>query len=281
MKQCISIKKILLLPILFLLSVYGYGQVTRVNHVSAHIVGAEDIYKLFNQRLGLPVVFPFQSFGSFSSGGLWMGNITFETVEAGNGDVNAGRIKGIALEPTGNTDAIVLLLDKMKITHSNPDVSYWDFNGSRQKFYTITDLTDLSSDKRRVFICDYEQRGFINSFSAKANSALKATRGGVLGLIGVNTIVIQTTDVPAQTKLWKTLPGIKVKGDGRVEFDMGGPEILIEPGTEDCVKEIVLTVRSTANAAAFLAKENYLKKEGNTLLIDPGKAGGLRILIEE
>jgi len=273
-------KKILLCLALFCPACLVYGQVNKVQHITAHMPDAAEIFKLFNQSFGVPAVYDYQSFGSFSSGGLWLGNVTFETVGANGDDRDSAFFRGIALEPAAHTNAVDSLLDKIHINHSAPQISYWNYQGSKQKFYTVTDLTDLCAGTRRVFICDYEQRDFINGFSLKADSAFNAAQGGSLGLLGVKAVVIQTTNLAKQVALWKTIPGIKVKDAYRFGFETG-PDVLVEPGPQDQIKEIVLKVRSSAKAAAFLAKENYLKKEGNTLMIDPGKLHGLRIILEE
>lgn|SRR6185503_13034243 len=273
-------KKILLCLALFFSSCMVYGQVNKVQHITAHVPGAADVFKLFSQTFGVPVVYDYQSFGSFSSGGLWLGNVTFETVGANGSDRDSAFFKGIALEPATHTNEIDAVMDKVPLNHSGPQISYWNYQGSKQKFYTVTDLTDLCAGARRVFICDYEQRDFINSFSVKADSAFNAANGGSLGLLGVKVIVIQTTNPAKQVALWKTLPGIKVKGAYRFGFKTG-PDVLIEQGPEDAIKEIVLKVRSAVKAEASLAKENYLKIEENTLLIDPGRLYRLRIILEE
>jgi hypothetical protein len=238
------------------------------------------LFKLFNQTFGLPVVYDYQSFGSFSSGGLWLGNVTFEFVGAPENTNLPGFFFGVALEAKGHTDVILPMLDERQVTHSVPEISYWNFKGKKEKFYTVTVLRGLSAKSRRVFVCDYEQRDFIKSFSTKADSIFKAGNGGPLGITGLKAIVIGVTDKAGQAALWANIPGVRKTGEYSFSF-AGGPAIFLDQDSADGVKAIIIQVQSKEKAAAFLAEQKCLKKENDTILIDPEKLDGLRVVLED
>jgi len=273
-------KKIVFTFCLVLSGMSMYAQVTSVQHLNAHSRQAPELFKLFHETFGLPVVYDYQSFGSFSSGGLWLGNVTFEFVGAPASSGLPGFFFGIALEPKGHTDSIVTMLDERRIAHAVPEINYWNFKGKKEKFYTVTVLKDLSAKERRVFVCDYEQRDFIKSYSARADSLFKAGNGGPLRITGLKAIVIEVADKDKQAELWASIPGVKKINDHTFSFD-GGPAIVLDQDGGDGIKEIIIKVQSKEKAAAFLAQQSCLKKENDRILIDPGKLDGLKVVLED
>ena len=274
-------KKLVFIVSLSILCGPIWAQITRIQHFNAHSgdKAAQTLFTLFNQTFGLPVLYDYQSFGSFSSGGLWLGNITFEFVGHQDGDNLKAIFKGVALEPKQHTEAIVKMLDEKQIVHDAPDVAMMNVNGGQVPFYTVIGLKDLSAEGKRIFVCDYANRVFINTFSIKADSLLKANKGGPLGVIGLKKIIIGTTDKAKEVVVWGNVPGVIRKNDHFFSFSEG-PDILIEPAGTDCVKEIVVKVKSLEQAMAFLEQRQCLKREGAKLLIDPEKLHGLRVILE-
>jgi hypothetical protein len=254
-----------------------HAQINKVQHFNAHCGdnGAKELFTLFNKTFGLPVVYDYQSFGNFSSGGLWLGNITFEFVGHAGGDDNKAAIIGVSLEPTGHADAIVPVLDRVHITHEAPKVAQMD----GKPFYTVIYLKDFTADKRKIFVCDYADRKFIDGFSIRADSVFKANNGGPLGIVGLKTIVIGTTDLTVQTALWEKIPAIKKTGDHSFGFT-DGPDIQLVPDSTECVKEIVVKVQSVEEARVFLSRQGYLKQEESVTMIDPDKVCGLWVILE-
>lgn len=274
--------KLVILFSLVVFCLFANAQITRVQHFNAHCSdqGAKELFSLFNKTFGLPVVYHYQSFGSFASGGLWLGNITFEFV-GHSGQNNAQAIfKGVSLEPLSHTDTIIQLLDARQIAHDPPEVATMDQDGRKVPFYTLTYLKGLTTDNRKIFVCDYADRVFINGFSLRADSALKAHNGGPLGIVGLKTILIGVTDIVKQSAIWASMPGIRKIDDHLFSFS-DGPDIMLQNYDSDCVIGIIIKVKSKDNAATFLRQQHYFATQAGKLMIDPANLHGLRIILEQ
>ncbi|MGZ3752393.1 MAG: hypothetical protein ACXVIY_11060 [Mucilaginibacter sp.] len=267
---------------LILLGIFGCGmlhaQINKVQHFNAHCsdAGAKELFMLFNQTFELPVVYDYQTFGNFSSGGLWLGNITFEVVGHKGGDDKQAAFIGVSLEPTDHTDVITPLLDHAQIAHENPNVTQM----GGKPFYTVTYLKDFTTANRKIFVCDYADRPFIDGFAKKADSLFKVNSGGPLGITGLRTIVIGTADVTKQAALWEKIPAIKKVNDHLFSFS-DGPNIELVRDSQECLKEIVVKVRSKKKAKDFLAQQQLLKKGDGRLMIAPDKLHGLAVILVE
>ena len=272
-------KKALFIFLLALLSVSGQAQITKIDHFNAHSTEAAALYEFFTSHLRLPVVYAYQSYGNFSSGGLWLGNVTLEFVNyTGNPYTARAVFKGIALEPVNATDSIVALLDKSGVAHAAPVPTKFKVDGADKTFWTNTNLNDLCSADVRVFVCDYEDRAFVNTPKAAANDSLRAIQGGPLGIRGLKTIVLGVTNLEKASSEWAKTPGIKRVPHNGFQF-AEGPDIRLQQADRDGVLEIQVQVKSKKAARRFLGQHQWLYREGASVLIDPGKINGLRILL--
>lgn len=78
-------------------------QVRQIDHVLLNSDEPAQLFRLFSQKFGLPVAWPFQSYGTFSSGGVGFGNVNIELLQVQ--DPPSGFI-GAALEPSSVSDAV-------------------------------------------------------------------------------------------------------------------------------------------------------------------------------
>jgi hypothetical protein len=256
------------------------AQVVKVEHFNAQTTHAPDLFELFRSTFKLPVVFDYQEFGNFSSGGIWLGNITLELANyRGITPVNA-IFKGIALEPVQHTDTIVRMLDDYGIMHGNPAPARFMVDNVEKTYWTNIVLKDLTADNIRVFICDYTDRSFVNNPKRIAKSVLNEIDGGPLGIMGLKKIVISASNPLKTVNAWTSIPGAKKAGENHFSF-FEGPEIVIEKAEKDAVKEITVQVRSVENATKFLTDNHMLAVENTNIMIDPEKLFGLRIILQQ
>jgi hypothetical protein len=97
-----------------------------IDHVYVPMTDATAAFAALTEDLGLPVLWPFTSFGSFSSGGVSLGNIKLEVIDD-NPDVPWSRaqlpprVQGIALRPARDVDEGYLTeLEARRLPHSAP-----------------------------------------------------------------------------------------------------------------------------------------------------------------
>ena len=58
----------------------GQAQVTKIEHFFASSPKPEKLFQFFSKELELPVLWDYQSWGDFASGGVTLGNVAFELV---------------------------------------------------------------------------------------------------------------------------------------------------------------------------------------------------------
>ncbi len=255
------------------------AQIVRVEHFDAHTTHAPELFELFKTKFKLPLIYGYQDHGNFSRGSLWFGNATIEFISDRELAPDKALFKCIALEPIQHTDTILRMLDDYGVLYNPPVVTKITVDNAGRNYRTNIALKELSSDDVHVFICDYTDRVFMNDTKKAAQKILTEKNGGPLGIMGLRKIIITTPDIEKILHAWVSIPGAKKTGNYFYFFS--GPEIVIEKGDKDGIKEIHVQVRSVETAAKFLSDNQMLLVEDKTALIDPEKLFGLRIVLEQ
>ncbi len=273
-------RKVLFIFYFISCSLFTGAQIAKVEHLNAHTIHATELFDLFKTTFRLPVVYDYQEFGNFSSGGLWLGNITLEFVNYRGLNTETALFKGIALEPVQHADTILRMLDEFSIPHNTPVPARFKVDNVEKTYWTNIGLKDLSTENLRVFICDYTDRSFVNNPKKAARKIFAEEEGGPLGIIGLKKIIIGSSNFEKTVNAWVSIPGAKKTGENHFSF-FDGPEIVVEKAEKDGIKEIQLQVRSMETAAKFLTENHMLSMQNNTTLIDPEKLYGLRIVLQQ
>src|SRR5690349_4836985 len=98
-----------------------------VDHVYIPMSEARDGFAVLTEQLDLPVMWPFTSFGGFASGGVSLGNIKLEIIEANPiapwcTAHHPPRIQGVAFRPSGTVDdAYLAEVDARSIPRTPPE----------------------------------------------------------------------------------------------------------------------------------------------------------------
>lgn len=115
--------------------------VSQVDHILIGSQQAEELFQLFSQKLQLPIVWPFGSYGTFSSGGVGFGNVNIELIrrEPSQSRPRSG-IVGVALDPNSLTEALAEL-DAHQVEHTAPAPFYAkDQEGAQHLYWTTVQL---------------------------------------------------------------------------------------------------------------------------------------------
>lgn len=140
-----------------------------------------------------------------------------------------------------------------------------------------------------VFLVEYDYRNFKNmpmwsdfrnhdEKRAADSEALRAVRGGGLGLESVQEIVVEVKDYDEANRNWKKLlsPADAVS-EGLWEIT-DGPAVRLVPGERDAIQALVLKVRDGERAKTFLHEKGMLDStSSDKIRIDPAKIYGLDI----
>ncbi len=189
--------------VLFLLSCSNRENVRikKVEHFYISSNNALNIFQILTEQFGLPVVWDYQNWGSFSSGGITLGNVVLELIESESAQTLT--YYGIALEPSQSLKRTIPFLDSVNISHGRI---------SKAAEWSTMSLTNLLPDDINLFLCDYHDRDFILLDRKKAIDKLVVNNGGALGIQFLKEIVIGTeAPVEFENELAK-IPGIVKKG---------------------------------------------------------------------
>jgi hypothetical protein len=257
---------------------------TTVEHFYLVADDAERLYKFFRDELRLPVVWPFNTFGDFASGGLSLGNtvVEFVTDKGARATAVATEFKGIAFEPAGDADADAAELKRRGVRHGDLQPFTFTQGGQKHVGWVTIALEGIPPTAAHIFICDYKDRERVAEGRRRARTELATQGGGPLGVISLKEIVVGVRSVSEASVAWGKLmspPGPTTEP----VFAFGtGPKVRLVKADVEGIQGIVVGIRSEAQARKFLTERNFLADDGGRLRIDPAAIGGLHIsLVEE
>ncbi|MGB8378762.1 MAG: hypothetical protein WCE70_09920 [Rhodanobacteraceae bacterium] len=125
--------------------------VVTVDHFFAATTDPERLFRIFRDTFGLPVAWPFRSYGSFASGGLSVGNtaLEFATGEVAKGEVLKTEWKMLAFEPAGDTETATAELARRGVAYSKPDVYTFKDPGGKKKSWLDEYRSEWTGSFRR------------------------------------------------------------------------------------------------------------------------------------
>jgi hypothetical protein len=253
--------------------------ILKIEHFYALSPAPQELFNFLHEDFQLPIVWPFQDYGNFASGGLSLGNVVFEVVRLENLEsVSTAAFRGMAFEPYGDAQSAATWLKEQKILHSEPQ--RFPESGNPILWENIF-LPTLISDNEAVFICDYKQREQVRQGRASASQILSQRGGGPLGVTGVEKLVVGSVDFKKSIDSWSLLVG-----SDRVHADVlrfqEGPNIGIVPSEQDSFLKIVIYVASLKSAANYLQSRNLIELyEESSVSIAPSILQGLNLLFVE
>jgi hypothetical protein len=250
----------------------------QVDHFYVASPDAERLFRLFRDDLGLPEAWPYRNWGSFSSGGLTLGNtaIEFLTRASEGGTPGGAAFKGIAFEPVGDAAAAIAELDARGVAHGPEEVSMVEMGGRKVVGWSTVTLDAIPPAGASIFICDYKARARVAEGRHAASSALATKDGGPLGITSLREIVIGVRSVEDALAAWDRLAETPSQDSG---YSFGpGPRIRFVGAKTEGIERIVLGVKSASSAKRFLSARRLLGKDRG-VAIDPGAIGGLKVVL--
>lgn len=278
----------ILLSLVFRLSFLEAGQSTQaarlptqvlVRQIDHILIGSnkpEQLFRLFSEKLGLPVAWPFRSYGQFSSGGVSLGNVNIELI--GSEHRQSG-LTGVALEPTTLLSEVLSRLDVQGLKHGAPaPFSQKDSSGAERLLWTTVDMTALPP-AGTVFFCKYN---FDVDERRALNNREESHGAGPLGIESVMELVIGVKDMAAAQHDWSILLG-PVPPSQETLWQIGtGPAIRLVAAQEDHFVLLRVKVKSLDRDRAFLKGQNLLGVDGeHEISIDPTHFAGADIRLVE
>lgn len=214
-----------------------------IDHVYIPMSDARAAFEVLTEELLLPVMWPYTSFGDFSSGGVSVGSIKLEVIEA-NATApwcraqRPAQIQGIAFRPAATVDDAYLAgLDARSIPRSAPE---------QYPQWTNVYFHDLVSELAGAFVCDYHVPG--PKDLELRRRVLTDCGGGRLGVQDAVELVVATADLDAAADRWQRLLDPLVAVEPLLWRPSVGPGLRLVPGAQDRVQHLVVAVRSAGVA---------------------------------
>jgi hypothetical protein len=278
----------ILLSLVFTPRFLAAGQSTQAARLPAHVlvrqidhilIGSdepEQLFRLFSEKLGLPVVWPFRSYGQFSSGGVGLGNVNIELI--GSEHRQSG-LTAVALEPTSLSE-VLRRLDAQGLKHGAPaPFSQKDSSGAERLLWTTVNMTNLPP-AGTVFFCKYNFD--VDERRALINRELESHGGGPLGIESVIELVIGVRNMAAAQHDWSILLGSVRPSQDPLWQNGSGPAIRLVAAQEDHLVLLRVKVKSLERARAFLKGQNLLGVDGvHEISLDPTHIAGADIRLVE
>lgn len=254
---------------------HSYGQVNKIEHFFVSSPQAEKYFNFFKDNLGLPVVWKFQTWTDFASGGLSLGNVAFEFVIYKG--VTKTKFDGIAFEPKQHMEEFIVELEKHQIAYDTiENNTHVNTNGDLVG-WTNLGLPEILPKEANVFVCDYKQRELVSNNRKKAADSLYKKQGGALGILSLEEIVIASKDFEKHKKNFSKLPGV-IKYKNNLFGFQSGPSIRLKKSSHSAIEKIIVRVKSIPLAKAYLVSQNLLgKTTKNSIFISETAIDGLQV----
>ena len=265
------------ITLLILATLSGKAQISNIDHFLISTPHSKDLYTLFTAKFNLPVVWDYQTFGLFSSGGVTLGNVVFEFVQDKPDQITA--YHGIALEPNLTAAEILSILDSADISHGSLNTySLFTEDGKKDIGWTTISLNNMLPNLVNLFLCDYHDREFVKSGHEEATNNLGKINGGILGIEYLKELVIGTEEPSKYINELIKLPG--TKREGNIIIFLEGPGLKLIKSDIPFVG-LLIKVRSIENAKKQLHILGIATKDSDKGLILDDQIFGTQIELIE
>ena len=256
----------------------GKPLVRQIDHIMMSSDEPEQLFRLFSEKLGLPVVWAFQSYGTFSSGGVGCGNVNIELIHL---DGRGSGIIGFAMEPDSVSE-LVTGLDARGLKHSSAEpFTRKDSAGNDRLLWTNVDMTNLApAPVSMVFFCKYNLD--VDAGRTRLQRELQNRGGGPLGIESATELVMGVRDIAAAQRDWRLLLGPATAGQQYVWHIGSGPAIRLIAAQRDQLELLRIKVKSLERARAFLKAEGLLGDDiGREITLNRSRVAGIDIRLLE
>ncbi len=247
--------------------------IRQLDHVMILTPHHDRLVALFTDTLRLPVVWPAPGTPFSFSTGIALGDVNLEFVP--RPQVGETRFSNLAFQPhdLGTAPAALRQLGleplEPSVETTDAGVKRWTVIGFRKAF----EGPGFFLIQYHVFDMD-ERRG-------RFDEILRSRNGGPLGLRRVREMRLTYTssELPAARKAWTQLLGLATAPEGDVFQPPEGPRVRLLEGPRSSNSMLVEVdslpiVEATARALRLVAFASP-----DSLVLDPGRLGGLRITL--
>lgn len=258
-----------------------------IDHIMIRCDEPAELFAFFSQTLQLPIAWPLADRGGVVSGGVGFGNVNIEAIRFPGqiGGPTPTHLVGLALKPASLSESLIEL-ERRGIAYGAPRPFLSVGTGG----VTVTSFTNVTlrefSDADRpadatiqVFLSEYNP-AYVDAVERRARlrDELAARRGGPIGVVRVQEVVVGTTDLGGASRRWQTLVAPAPPSDADVWSIGDGPAVRLVQADTNMIQGLVLAVIDLPTARDFLAGKSLLGASSRSeVVIAPSKIGGVRI----
>ncbi len=218
-------------------------RIEKIEHFYLSSTNSESLFRTLTDDFDLPIVWEYQDWGAFTSGGVTLGNVVLELLDSKTTKHN--RPFGIALEPSHSLKRTLPVLAKTDISHGRVEES---------NHWSLLSVKEILPDSIHLFLCDYHHRKTVSQNRKQASEKLHGSEGGVLGIQSLEAIVINTHDPEGYGNKLAELPGI-IQEEGQFHFSKGPSLKLVQADT--LLFSLLIKVGSIKNAKQALESRGF------------------------
>jgi hypothetical protein len=258
-----------------------------IDHIMIRSDEPDELFALFSKTLQLPIAWPLADRGGVVSGGIGFGNVNIEAIKFPGqiNDPTPTHLVGLALKPMSLGESL-RELERRGIAYGapRPFVSVGP-NGARATSFTNVTLKQFSdADQPRdatfqVFLSEYNPM-YVDAVARRSRlrAELAARRGGPLGLVRVQEVIIGTVDLRGANRTWQMLVAPAPSADVNLWRIGDGPAVRLVQAERDMIQGLVLAVADLPTARDFLVESGLLGASSETeLVVAPSEIRGLNI----
>jgi hypothetical protein len=245
----------------------------RLDHVMFLTTTPSAVVALLADTLRLPLVWPTAGNSWPGSSGLSFGNVILEVMSR---PADAPSLSSLALQAR-DWASLETDLQARGIEARQPAPGPIDSTNGDRPRWTLRSLAGLG---RGVFVVQYHQFD-MGERHRQSGRELASRAGGPLGVLRVREVIVAAESLPARAAAWSRLFGAGISSTP-TWFAGEGPRITVVD--EDNPRRDLLSVEVRALSSARKALDSLRIAYAVTplgLRVDPGRMGGLRLLIVE
>jgi hypothetical protein len=257
-----------------------------IEHIMIRTDEPEPLFAFFSETLQLPIAWQLDDRNGVVSGGVGFGNVNIEAIKfPGQSNEPATQLIGLALKPA-SLDESLAELRRRRIAYNapRPFVALGP-DGARTTSFTNVTLREFSDADLpgqatiQVFLSEYNP-AYVDAVERRRRlrDELAAKKGGPLGLVSVQEVIIGTADLRAANRNWERLVA-PTAPLGETLWRIGdGPAVRVVQAEQTMIQGLVLAVSSLSTAREFLQQRNLLGPSSETeLAILSSRVRGLDI----